>query len=78
MFIINTGVHVPPVVGDGDMGIIDTVRESLLGDTAERHYSYRCNVCQATFESSEPTAATVGCPHCGAANVREISSEADR
>ncbi|MFB6154656.1 MAG: zinc ribbon domain-containing protein [Haloferacaceae archaeon] len=60
------------------MGIIDTVRASLLGDTEERRFNYRCNVCQATFESSEPTAATVGCPHCGAANVREVASGADR
>lgn len=59
------------------MPLVNTVKNALFGDTTEQHTQYRCTVCQATFDSTEPTEETAACPHCGTNKVRKESSEPD-
>ena len=52
------------------MNHIDRVKQSLMGNTDQEIYEYQCEVCYATFESTEANAGAVGCPSCGGTRVR--------
>lgn len=52
------------------MNLIARVKQSLMGDTDQETYEYQCEVCHATFESTEANAGAVGCPSCGGTRVR--------
>ena len=47
------------------MNLIARVKQSLMGNTDQETYEYQCEVCHATFESTEANAGAVGCPSCG-------------
>ena len=52
------------------MNLIDRVKQSLMGNTDQETYEYQCQVCYATFESTEANAGAVGCPSCGGTRIR--------
>ena len=52
------------------MNLIARVKQSLMGDTDQETYEYQCEVCHATFESTEANAGAVGCPSCGGTRIR--------
>ena len=52
------------------MNLIARVKQSLMGNTDQETYEYQCEVCHATFESTEANAGAVGCPSCGGTRIR--------
>lgn len=59
------------------MSLVNNVKTVLFGNTPEQHTQYRCTVCQATFDSTEPTAETAACEHCGSNNVQKKSPDGE-
>ena len=55
------------------MGILQRLTESVIGE--QQHYTYRCNVCHATFTTGESHMARVACDACGASDVRAVASQ---
>jgi rRNA maturation endonuclease Nob1 len=57
------------------MEIIQQFKELLPNSTEEQTYTYRCNVCQTKFTSTESHMGKVACEACGASNVRDTTTE---
>ena len=55
------------------MGLIERIKRTVSGDTADRTYTYQCDVCQVEFESAESNMGAVGCPQCGANSVHSVA-----
>lgn len=52
------------------MAIVRRLKDMFGFGEEREQYRYQCNVCHATFASTEPDEGAVGCPECGGMDVR--------
>lgn len=62
-------------MGHGTMTLMDRLKESIAGGTAEEPlYRYHCTACETEFETPEVSTSQVECPSCGTSGARNIQS----
>jgi len=55
------------------MSLINKFKSAVgMGGNEEKTHTYRCMVCQSTFETQEPDPGVVACTSCGSADVSQV------
>jgi DNA-directed RNA polymerase subunit RPC12/RpoP len=54
------------------MGILDSLRDTLLGEEEAVSRSYQCLGCRETFESTANSTGEARCPDCGSEDARVV------